>query len=267
MSKLLYEKRNRIAYITLNRPEALNALDDELNDELWNAWRDFAEDDAVHVGVLTGTGRAFCAGADLKTFIPKWKTANPFDLRQNVATGIGGGITRGQHRITKPIIAAINGDAIGGGFELALACDLRIASDKAKFGVFEVRYGIHQGDGGIVRLVAIAGLATALELTLTGREISAEEASRLRLVTDVVPHDDLMTTAERYASLIMSNSQRAIRSAKETILDVVGRSLDDALRLETINAYSILGDFREAGERLAQFYSKTSKHDHRTLVG
>ena len=168
MAKVLYEKRNKIGYITLNRPESLNALDDELNDELWATWRDFAEDDSLYVGVLTGAGKALCSGADLKTFIPRWETANMLDVRKNVPTGIGGGITRGQHRITKPIIAAVNGHAIGGGFELALACDLRIASERAKFGVFEVRYGLHQGDGGIVRLVAIAGLATALDLTLTG---------------------------------------------------------------------------------------------------
>ena len=257
MANVLYEKRNRIGYITLNRPEALNALDDGLNDELWDVWRDFNDDPAVDVAILTGAGKAFCSGADLKTFIPKWEKGNMLDVRKNIPRGIGGGITRGQHRITKPIIAAVNGHAIGGGFELALACDIRIASDKAKFGVFEVRYGLHQGDGGIVRLVAIAGLATALELTLTGREVTAEEAYRRRLVTEVVPHEHLMTTAEKYAAMILRNSQQAIRSAKETILDVVGRMLDDALRLETINAYSSLGDFSEARERLAQFYSKT----------
>ena len=257
MPKVLYEKRNRIAYITLNRPEALNALDDGLNDELRAAWRDFVEDDSLCVGILTGAGRAFCAGADLKTFIPKWETASMLDVRKNVPTGIAGGITRGQHRIAKPIIAAVNGDAIGGGFELALACDLRIVSDKARFGVFEVRYGLHPGDGGIVRLVAIAGLATALELTLTGREVTAEEGYRLGLATAVVPHEDLMAAAEIYASLILRNSQQAVQSAKETILDVIGRSLDDALRLETINAYSSLGDFSEARERLSRFYSKT----------
>ena len=256
MAKVLYEKRNRVGYITLNRPDALNALDDELNNELWAVWDDFAKDESVHVAILTGAGKAFCSGADLKTFIPKWEKANMLDIRRNVPTGIAGGITRGQHRITKPIIAAVNGHAIGGGFELALACDIRIASEKAKFGVFEVRYGLHQGDGGIVRLVAIAGVATALELTLTGREVTAEEAYRLRLVTRVVPHDNLMASAEQYASMITNNSQQAIRSAKETILDIVGRTLDDALRLETINAYSSLGDFSEARKRLAQFYAK-----------
>ncbi len=256
MSKVIYEKRNKIAYITLNRIDALNALDDELNNELWGVWSDFDSDESVDIAILTGAGKAFCSGADLKTFIPKWEKANMLDVRKNVSTGIGGGITRGQHTITKPIIAAINGHAIGGGFELALACDIRIASEKAKFGVFEVRYGLHQGDGGLVRLVAVAGVATALELTLTGREVNAEEAYRLKLVNKVVAHEDLMATAEQYATMILNNSQQAIRSAKETIMDVVGRTLEDALRLETINAYSSLGDFTEARMRLEQFYSK-----------
>ncbi|MCX5888128.1 MAG: enoyl-CoA hydratase-related protein [Deltaproteobacteria bacterium] len=256
MDKVVYEKRDRIAFVTLHRPDALNSLDDELNGELWEVWSDFNRDDAVDVAILTGAGKSFCAGADLKTFIPKWEHANMLDLRKNVATGIGGGITRGQHRITKPIIAAVNGPAIGGGFELALACDIRIASEKAKFGVFEVRFGLHQGDGGLVRLLAIAGMATALDLTLTGREVYAAEAFRLGLVNQVVPHDDLLTTAAEYARMILKNSQPAIRSAKETIFDILGRPLDDALRLETINGYSSPGDFKETQERLAGFFAK-----------
>ncbi len=256
MGKVVYEKHNRIAYVTLNRPEALNSLDDELNGALWEVWSDFNQDDAVDVAILTGAGKAFSAGADLKTFIPKWEQANMLDLRRNVATGIGGGLTRGQHRITKPIIAAVNGPAVGGGFELALACDIRIASERAKFGVFEVRVGLHQGDGGLVRLLAIAGMATALDLTLTGREVDAAEAFRLGLVHRAVPHDDLLTAAEDYARLILKNSQPALRSAKETIFDIIGRPLDDALRLETINGYSSLGDFQETRARLAEFFAK-----------
>ncbi len=256
MDKVIYEKKDRIAYVTLNRPEALNALDDELNSELWQVWSDFNQDGAVDVAILTGSGKAFCAGADLKTFIPKWEHSNMLDVRKNVAAGIGGGITRGQHRITKPIIAAINGHAIGGGFELALACDIRIATDQAKFGVFEVRYGLHQGDGGIVRLVAIAGIAAALELTLTGREVTAEEAYRLGLVSKVVSQEELLPAAEAYAKMILNNGQQAVRSAKETILEVIGRSLDDALRLETIYGYSSVGDFKETKERLSSFYAK-----------
>lgn len=256
MASVVYEKRDRIGYVTLNRPEAMNALDDGLNDALWETWADFNEDDAVDVAIVTGAGKAFCAGADLKTFLPKWEHATMLDARKNASRGIGGGITRGQHRITKPVIAAVNGFAIGGGFELALACDIRIASEKARFGVFEVRQGLHQGDGGIVRLVAIAGVGTALDLTLTGREVSAEEAYRLGLVNNVVPHEDLLPTAETWARMILANGQQAIRSAKETILEVIGRPLDDALRLETVNGYSSVGDFREVAERLRKFFQK-----------
>jgi len=245
MGKVVYEKRDRIGYVTLNRPEALNALDDELNDALWSAWADFNADDSVDVAIVTGAGKAFCSGADLKSFLPKWEHATMLDARKNAARGIGGGITRGQHRITKPIIAAVNGVAIGGGFELALACDIRIASEKAKFGVFEVRQGLHQGDGGIVRLVAIAGVGTALDLTLTGREVSAEEAYRLGLVNKVVPHEELLPTAESWARMILANGQQAIRSAKETILEVIGRPLDDALKI----ARQIAEAFEAAHER------------------
>ncbi len=256
MSKVLYEKRGRIAYITLNRPEVLNAVDDELDEALWEAWADFGSDDAVDVAIVTGAGKAFCAGADLKTWLPKWAHANMMDLRRNVGRGFGGGITRGQHRIYKPIIAAVNGYAVGGGFEIALACDFRIAAESARFASFEVRRGLHQGDGGIVRLVAIAGLAVALDLALTGREVSAEEAYRLGLVNRIVPDDRLMDAAEELADRLLENSQQAIRSAKETILDVVGRSLDDALRLETLNAYSSVGDFSEVHKRLQEFYDR-----------
>lgn len=256
MKKAIYEKKHRIAYVTLNRPEALNALDDEINDELWDIWQDFSDDPSVDVAILTGAGKAFCAGADLKTFIPKWERANMLDVRRNAARGIGGGLTRGQHRITKPVIAAINGHAIGGGFELALACDIRVASESARFGVFEVRQGLHQGDGGLVRLLAIAGAAVALELTLTGREVRADEAFRMGLVNKVVPSDQVLSAAEDYARQILGNSQQAIRSAKETVLDIIGRPLDDALRVETLNGYSSVGDFSDVRARLDRFFSK-----------
>lgn len=257
MTVALYEKRERIAYITLNRPEALNALDDALNEALWAIWQDFERDDAVDVAILTGNGKAFCAGADLKTFIPKWEKATLLDARRNLDKGIGGGLTRGQHRIRKPVICAINGHAIGGGFELALACDIRIAAAHAKFGVFEVRQGLHQGDGGLVRLLAIAGMAVALDLTLTGREVSADEAQRLGLVNRVVAADQLLATAESYARMILGNSQHAVRSAKETILDLVGRELDDALRLETLNAYA--ADFDDVRARLDIFFNRAKQ--------
>lgn len=256
MSKVLYTERERIAYITLNRPECLNAVDDELDAELWDAWAEFNTADTADIAIITGQGRAFCAGADLNSWLPKWEHANALDIRKNIGRGFGGGITRGQHRIYKPVIAAVNGLAVGGGFEIALACDFRIAAESAQFASFEVRRGLHQGDGGIVRVLAIAGLAVALDLALTGRMVAADEALRLGLVNRVVPDADLISTAEELAIQIMKNSQQAVRSAKETILDVIGRTLDDALRVETLNAYSSVGDFSDVNTRLQEFHSR-----------
>lgn len=256
MEKVLYKKKDRIAYITLNRPETLNAVDDELDQNLWDAWHSFNTDDTVDVAIITGAGKAFCSGADLNTWLPKWEGANMLDIRKNIGRGFGGGITRGQHRIYKPIIAAVNGVAVGGGLEIALACDFRVASESARFASFETRRGLHQGDGGIVRIVAIAGLAVALDLALTGRMISADEAYRLGLVNRVVPDDQLLPAAKEIANQILQNGQQAIRSAKETILDIIGRTIDDALRVETLNAYSSIGDFSEVNKRLQQFYKR-----------
>ena len=186
MPKLLVEKRDRIAYLTLNRPEAKNAIDPELHELLWEAWEDFRDDDSVDVAILTGAGDAFCAGADLKTYIPPIiHEATPRWVRDNVATGLGG-LTRGLHRISKPTIAAVNGWALAGGLELALACDIRVASERATFGSFEARRGYHHGDGGIVRLVNTCGTGVALEMLLTAEPIDAERALRCNLVSRVV---------------------------------------------------------------------------------
>jgi enoyl-CoA hydratase/carnithine racemase len=256
--KLLYEKRDRIAYLTLNRPEAKNAIDPELHEALWSAWEDFRDDDSVDVAILTGAGDSFCSGADLKTYIPPWiERATPRQVRDNVATGLGG-LTRGLHRIAKPTIAAVNGWALAGGLETALACDIRIASERAMFGSFEARRGYHHGDGGIVRLVNVCGAGVALEMLLTAEPIDAERALRCNLVSRVVPHDELLAAAEEVAAKILRNSQVAVRSAKETILDVIGRPLDDQLRIEALNAYAC-ADREETMGRLRQFYERTDE--------
>jgi len=256
MPKVLYEKRDRVAYVTLNRPEAKNAIDGETHELLWRAWEDFRDDDALDVAILTGAGDAFSAGADLKTFIPPWiEGATARKVRDNVATGLGG-LTRGLHRIPKPVIAAVNGWALAGGLETALACDIRIASERAMFGSFEARRGYHHGDGGIVRLVNVCGTGVALEMLLTAEPIDAERALRCNLVSRVVPHDRLMQEAEVVARQILRNSQIAVRSAKETILDVIGRPLDDQLRLEALNAYAC-ADPEETMGLLRRFYDKT----------
>jgi enoyl-CoA hydratase/carnithine racemase len=255
MSKVLYEKRDRIAYVTLNRPEARNAIDPETHELLWKTWEDFRHDDSLDVAIVTGAGDAFCAGADLKTFIPPWMSATPRKVRDNVAAGLGG-LTRGLHRIYKPVVAAVNGWALAGGLETALACDIRIASERAMFGSFEVRRGYHHGDGGIVRLVNTCGAGIALELLLTGEPIDARRALQCNLVSRVVPHERLMEEAGLVAHQILRNSQIAVRSAKETILDVIGRPLDDQLRIEALNGYAC-ADPDETRERLLRFFDKT----------
>ena len=252
---ILYEKRDRMAFVTLNRPDAKNAIDPEMHEELCRIWRDFRDDADVDVAILSGTGDAFCAGADLRTYVPaNYVEAYPSRVREIVNLGFGG-LTRGLHRIPKPVIAAINGWALAGGLELALACDLRVASDRAMLGSFEARRGFHHGDGGIVRLVNTCGVGVAMQLVLTAEPIDAQRALQCNLVTKVVSHDRLFDETELMARQILRNSQRAVRSAKETILEVIGKPLDDALRIEGWNSYSCV-DRDEAAALLQRFYDK-----------
>ena len=254
---VLYEKRDRIAYVTINRPEARNAVSPEVHRAMIAAWADFAEDDSVDVAILTGAGDdAFCAGADLKEYIPPiMRDAGPDDVREIVELGLNG-FTRGMHRIPKPIIGAVNGWALAGGFETALACDIRIASERAMFGSFEARRGFHHGDGGLVRLVNAGGVGVAMHMLLTAEPIDARQALEWNLVSKVVPHESLMEEAETVARQILRNSQRAVRSAKQTILDVIGQPLDQQLRAEAWNAYTC-ADPEETMAMLERFYEKT----------
>jgi enoyl-CoA hydratase/carnithine racemase len=257
MAKVLYEKRDRIAYLTINRPEARNAIDPDVHRAMIETWGEFRDDDEVDVAILTGAGdEAFCAGADLKTYIPPIVgEARPHDIREIVELGLNG-FTRGMHRIPKPIIAAVNGWALAGGLETALACDIRIASERAMFGSFEARRGFHHGDGGLVRLVNTCGVGVAMQMLLTAEPIDAQRALQCNLVSKVVPHERLMEEAEGVAGQILRNSQRAVRSAKQTILDVIGQPLDFQLRTEAWNAYTC-ADPEETAELLGRFYEKT----------
>src|SRR4051812_18405472 len=256
MSKVLYEKRDRIAYVTINRPKARNAIDPDVHRLMIESWADFRDDDSVDVAILTGAGDAFCAGADLKTYIPPiMGSASPHDIREIVELGLNG-FTRGLHRIYKPIIGAINGWALAGGLETAMACDIRVASERAMFGSFEARRGFHHGDGGIVRIVNTCGVGVAMQMLLTAEPIDAERALACNMVSKVVPHDGLMQEAELVARQILRNSQRAVRSAKQTILDVIGQPLDFQLRTEAWNAYTC-ADPDETKAMLERFYEKT----------
>ena len=256
MPKVLYEKRDRIAYVTINRPEARNAINPDVHRAMIETWADFAADDEVDVAILTGAGDAFCAGADLKTYIPPiMRDAKPSDIREIVELGLNG-FTRGMHRIAKPIVGAVNGWALAGGLETAMACDIRIASERAMFGSFEARRGFHHGDGGLVRLVNACGVGVASHMLLTAEPVDAQQALEWGLVTKVVPHDDLLAEAETVAHQILRNSQRAVRSAKQTILDVIGQPLDFQLRTEAWNAYTC-ADPDETLALLGRFYDKS----------
>ena len=153
------------------------------------------------------------------------------------------------------MIAAIDGWALAAGLELALACDLRVASDRAMFGSFEARRGFHHGDGGIVRLVNTCGVGVAMQLVLTAEPIDAQRAMQCNLVMKVVPHSQLLDETELVARQVLRNSQRAVRSAKETILEVIGKPLDDQLRIEGWNSYTCV-DRDEAAALLQLFYDK-----------
>ena len=254
MPDIIYEKRDNIAHITINRPQAMNALGPAQQDEIIQVWQTFRDDPDALVAIVTGEGdRAFCAGADLNTYTPLLAQRNPYEIRQD-ANRVGfGGITRGLE-IWKPIIAAVNGYALAGGLELALACDIRIASENAQFGCSEVRRGFHHCDGGTVRLPLIVGLGNALKMQLTGEPIDADEALRIGLVSEVTTLPELIPTAERYAQMIASNSPLGVRSAKESMLRSLGRSLEDALRFENILFSSLTQteDYKEGATAFAE---------------
>ncbi|MCV7409130.1 hypothetical protein AWC05_01270 [Mycobacterium florentinum] len=256
MIEIGYEIRDRIAYVTLNRPQAKNAVTPDMHDALCRVWADFEHSDDADVAILTGAGDAFCAGADLATYVPiNYVDATPNRVRDIVDMGFGG-LTRGLHRILKPTIAAVNGWALAGGLELALACDVRVASERAMFGSFEARRGFHHGDGGITRLVNTCGVGVAMQMVLTAEPIDATRALQCNMIAKVVPHEQLMQEAEVLAGQILRNSQRGVRSAKQTILEIIGKPLDDQLRTEGWNSYTCL-DQEEARELLGRFFDKT----------
>ncbi|MBB5048038.1 enoyl-CoA hydratase [Rhodopseudomonas rhenobacensis] len=256
MQTIVVTRSGRIATVTLNRPAARNAINGVMHQELKTFWTTFDRDPELDVAILTGAGPdAFCAGADLKEYIPQWLSRTFQDVRDNVDDGLGG-ITRGI-RVKKPVIAAVNGWALAGGFELALACDVRIASDTARFGSFEIHRGFHHGDGGIVRLVASIGVSRTMDILYTGREVSAQEAHAIGLVAQVVSPGELMATAQAYAAKLVEKSQVALHSIKETVLEVVGKSMGEALKLEAILGYSS-GDVAHIREQLREFAEKNA---------
>jgi len=209
---LIYEKKDNIGLLTINRPEKMNAISNELTTELKQLLAEIEEDEDLRVLIVTGAGKkAFVAGADIKEIVDR-------DAK------LGRRVTRERQEIFSrienlqvPVIGAINGYALGGGLELALACSIRICSEKAQFGAPEVKLGIIPGDGGTQRLPRLVGLGRAMEMILTGDFIDAQEAYRIGLVNKVVPLEKLMEEAMALAQKIASRPPLAVRYAKEAV--------------------------------------------------
>lgn len=206
------ERDGRVLTVTLNRPEVMNALHPPANEELEQVFDEFAADPELWIAIVTGAGeRAFSAGNDLKF------TAQAGGRLETPPTGFAGLTSR--FDCSKPVIAAVNGVAMGGGFELALACDLVIASENASFALPEPRVGLAALAGGVHRLPREIGLKNAMALLLTGRRVSAQEGYRLGFVNEVVAAAELMTTARRWAQEILACSPLSVRASKQCALD------------------------------------------------
>ena len=219
----LIDKKDHVMTVTLNRPERLNALHPPANAELGEVFDDFAADDEMWVAVITGSGRGFSAGNDLRYQAEGGE-------RVPMPRGFAGLTSR--FDLNKPVIAAVNGVAMGGGFEIALACDLIIASDKAVFALPEPKVGLAALAGGLNRLPRQIGAKRALGMILTGRHVSAEEGKELGFVNEVVPHDELMAATGRWVEQIVACAPLSIRASK----DVVYRSLSTGSLEESMTA-------------------------------
>jgi len=247
---LLYDVASGLARITVNRPDKLNALNGTVIRELGEAAAAVANDPAVGAVILTGAGpKAFVAGAD----IGELTTQGPMDGRARAR--VGQLVFRAFEHLNKPVIAAVNGFALGGGCELAMACHIRIASDTAKFGQPEVKLGLLPGYGGTVRLPRIVGKGRALELLLTGAIVDATEALRIGLVSRVVPADRLLAEAETLARSIMEQGPLAVRSVLEAVDAGYEMSQQDALLLEA-SLFGLLSSTDDMREGTRAFLEK-----------
>ena len=240
MSDIRYETHGRVRLITIDRAAKMNSLDLEANDRLTEAWREFDADDDAYVAVVTGAGdKAFCAGADLKTYTMNFAQRPAPEFRKKYTNGPGfGGITRNME-VFKPIVAAVNGFAISGGFELSLACDLRFCSPNAEFALQDSKWGFHACDGGLIRLPQIVGLGNAMEMILSGERIGAEHALRIGLVNRIWPQAELLERSMDYAQMLARRSPLSHRFAKEVMKRAIGMPMDEALRLESRSFYDV----------------------------
>ncbi len=257
-STLLYEKKETIGILTINRPEKMNALSNQLISELKTVLDTIEQDDKLRVLIFTGAGdKAFVAGADIRELLVRDAQIGRkvSKERQDLFSRI--------ENLAVPVIAAVNGYALGGGLELALACSIRICSDRAKFGAPEVKLGIIPGDGGTQRLPRLVGLGRAMEMILSGDFIDAQEAYRIGLANKVVPHEELMEKTLELADKIASRPPLAVQFAKEAVNRSVGSGSDSGYALESyLHALSCTTEDKKEGvsafleKRKSQFRGK-----------
>jgi enoyl-CoA hydratase len=249
-STLLFSLQDGVATVTINRPDKLNALNATVIAELGDVAARAERDETIQGVILTGAGpKAFVAGAD----IGEIATQGPVDGKARAL--IGQRVFRSLERCGKPVIAAVNGFALGGGCELAMACHLRVASEQARFGQPELKLGIGPGYGGTVRLPRLVGRGRALELLLTGQMIDAQEAHRIGLVNRVVPADRVMAESEQLMRAILENGPLAIRACLEAVDGGLDVGVDEALLLEA-NLFGLLSGTADMREGTAAFGAK-----------
>lgn len=248
---IIYEVRNQVAYITINRPGVLNALRMKTKEEIENVIDVIAADDKILGVIITGVDRAFISGNDIS------------EIRIDATGDETVAMSTHAHKLLdkfenlgKPIIAAINGFALGGGTELALACDIRIASTKAVFGLPEVRLGVAPCYGGTQRLPRLVGTGVAKELLFTGRKVKANEAKEIGLVNKVVEHEELMNETENLMRLILKNAPIAVKTCKYLVNRGINMSLEDALVYEA-QVNGMLAETEDAKEGVKAFFEKS----------
>jgi enoyl-CoA hydratase len=269
VAEIIYEKKGRIAYVTINRPERRNALNRAAMGQLANAWLDFNADDGIWVAIVTGAEdplqpdkRAFCSGGDLKEAI-QFFVDNAEDLATGKKTaGAEGYLPNSpliamlrEVEIYKPIIAAVNGVCVAGGMEMLMGTDLRIASEHASFGIFEPRRALFPGGGTTVRLPRQVPYCFAMEVLLTADAVPASLAYEMGIVNRVVPHASLMETAVQFAETICKNGPLAVRAVKECVLKNLRLPLKEAFELELDYSAKVFMT-EDAQEGLAAFREK-----------
>jgi enoyl-CoA hydratase len=245
MPALLFEVRNQIAYLTFNRPEVHNSISPEMIVQLCDAWHRINTDDEIRSVIITGAGdKAFSAGADLGRLIPLFTKArapeDEWDRKLLDNRRLGDHAILRNYDVFKPIIAAVNGFCIAGGFELMQATDLRVAAEHATFALQEVKWAIIPASGSLVRLPRQMPYCKAMEILLTGNRIDAHEAYRLGLINYVLPASQVMAKAEELASTIAANGPIAVRAIKEGVQRAMGRPLEEGFRIENEVAKAVM---------------------------